>query len=134
MYGRWPHADSPAGHNLYDSVHLLLEFRSTPSGPEIVLAHGFKEKRQRCPVHVEEVFNQRIGRIISHMGHDAEIKHRVPVAKVTHIYPIYLTLSYDNVTRIKVSMQACSSGLQLVYIAHKPRLDIVRNILVGGNI
>ena len=61
MIGRWPDTDGFACHNLGDMLHLLFEFRRTPSGTEILPSHGLIEALQGFPVHVEQIPEDGIG-------------------------------------------------------------------------
>ena len=131
MKGRWPDTDGPASHNLGHAVHFLFDFRSIPSGTEILHSHGFIEKFQGFPVHVEQVPKDRIGAQMVHVGENTKVQQRISVAEIAQINPIYLALSNDDVAGVDISMQAGGDGFKFVYVAKKPGLDMIRNVFAG---
>ena len=132
MKGRWPDTDGPASHNLGHAVRFLFDFRSIPSGTEILHSHGFIEKFQGFPVHVEQVPKDGIGAQMVHVGENTKVHQRISVAEIAQINPIYLALSNDDVAGVDVSMQAGGDRLQLVYVAKKSGLYIVWNAFAGS--
>ena len=74
MIGTGPETDGFRCHNLSNMVQFLLKFRGVPTGTEILLAHSFVESRQLATVHVEEVFQQRIGSQLPHVQQDIKVQ------------------------------------------------------------
>ena len=121
------------GHDLDEPVHLFVERRRAPSGPEILLAQGFIEKMQGFPVHMEDLFQQGTGYQMAHVGHVVEIEQGISVAEVAQIYPIVLAPGGNDVAGVEIPVQAGGDGFQLVDIAQQPCFDIVRKLCAVGN-